>query len=267
MSDGKTVVCYFSGTGNSLAIARRVSLGLGGAEKLNIALLRDDASLLAARRIVVVFPVYMWGLPRIVRSFFENLRARPDEGLWAIAAHGGLAGDPIGMIRAIGRRRGFTLESGFIAWTPENFVVRYPMWPAWLNRLAIRHATGKADGIVARILAGKKGRYERSPIPITGILSLLHRYLMRRIYVDKAITADSFFRVTDACVSCDLCRRVCPKGNISIVGGRPVWGSDCEICVACLQWCPARAIQAGSKTIGRGRYHHPEIAVGDMTAR
>jgi len=267
MSDEKTIVCYFSGTGNSLAVARRIASGLGDAEIHNIAGFLDDGSIKSASRIVVVFPVYIWGLPRIIRAFFENLPAGPGTELWVIATNGGLAGDPIRMIRKIGKRRGFTVASGFLAWTPENFVVRYPMWPDWLNRIAIRQSVRKADRVVANILAGKKGRFERSMFPINSILSWIHDFAMRKIYVEKTITCDQFFRVTDACVSCGICARVCPKNNITLANGKPVWGSDCEICVACLQWCPAAAIQAGKDTAKRGRYHHPDATVADMVLR
>jgi len=31
--------------------------------------------------------------------------------------------------------------------------------------------------------------------------------------------------------------------------------------MACIQFCPANAIQAGKKTEGRRRYHHPAVGV------
>ena len=267
MSNDKTIVCYFTGTGNSLAVARRIASGLGGAGIINIAGLQENGPITSASRIVVVFPVYIWGLPRIIREFFKSFPVAQGIELWVIATNGGLAGDPIRMIRKIGKRRGFTIASGFLAWTPENFVLRYPMWPDWLNRIAIQYSFRKADRVVANILAGKKGRYERSLFPINTILSWIHGFAMRKIYVEKTITCDRFFRVTAACASCGICARVCPRNNIALMDGKPVWGSDCEICVACLQWCPAAAIQAGKDTAKRGRYHHPEITVADMMLR
>ena len=267
MSGNATVVCYFSGTGNSLSIARRIAQGLDGAKTINIADMVDGSSIADANRLVVVFPVYIWGLPRIIRDFFENLKTGKNADIWVAAANGGLAGDPIGMINAIGKKKGFSLASGFLVWTPENFVVRYPMWSEWMNRIALESSRRKTDRIVARINAGKKGTFERSVFPINGFLSHLHFSIMKKIYVENAMPPKKLFWVTDACVGCGLCERICTKHNIALTDGKPVWGNDCEICVACLQWCPAKAIQAGNKTERRARYHNPEITVNDMIIR
>jgi len=43
-----------------------------------------------------------------------------------------------------------------------------------------------------------------------------------------------------------------------------MWQHHCEKCFACLQWCPQEAIQFGSKTSGRKRYHHPDVKLADM---
>lgn len=273
MTEHKTAVCYFSGTGNSLSVARRIASQFDGAGILNIALmpvsapLASAAPLAGADRIIVVFPVYIWGLPRIIREFFERLATDPGTEIWVAVTNGGLAGDPIAMIREIGKRKGFALASGFLVWTPENFVVRYSPWPAWMNRIALASSRRKTDRIAARIHAGNKGTFEHSFFVINGVLSQLHFTLMRKIYVEHALAPGELFWVTDACVSCGACARVCPKRNISFIGGKPVWGNDCEICVACLQWCPKAAIQAGTKTEGRTRYHHPEVSLADMIVR
>jgi len=37
-----------------------------------------------------------------------------------------------------------------------------------------------------------------------------------------------------------------------------------EQCLACIQWCPAEAIQYGKNTAAKKRYHHPEIKLSDM---
>jgi MinD superfamily P-loop ATPase len=70
--------------------------------------------------------------------------------------------------------------------------------------------------------------------------------------------------VGESCNGCELCRKVCQVDNIRIEDGRPVWQHHCEQCLACIQWCPQEAIQVGTKTIGRTRYHHPEIKATDL---
>jgi MinD superfamily P-loop ATPase len=46
--------------------------------------------------------------------------------------------------------------------------------------------------------------------------------------------------------------------------GKPVFGAQCEWCMACIQWCPKAAINYKKKTRGRKRYHHPDITPDEM---
>ena len=61
------------------------------------------------------------------------------------------------------------------------------------------------------------------------------------------------FRATDACVSCGLCEKRCPVHNIK-VEGKPQWGTDCTMCLACFHACPQHAIQYGNRTKNKGQY-------------
>lgn len=65
------------------------------------------------------------------------------------------------------------------------------------------------------------------------------------------------FTVSDVCVSCGKCEKVCPLGNIRMENGRPVWGEHCTHCMACISGCPAEAIEYGKSTRGKARYQCP----------
>ena len=66
---------------------------------------------------------------------------------------------------------------------------------------------------------------------------------------------DRAFTVSDACIGCGQCVRLCPTNNITLREGKPVWGGDCTHCMACICRCPAEAIEYGRKSIGKPRYH------------
>jgi ferredoxin len=70
---------------------------------------------------------------------------------------------------------------------------------------------------------------------------------------------DSGYHVNNDCISCGICRNVCPAKNITLVNGTPVFHHQCESCMACIQHCPKRAINYKNKTENRGRYAHPHI--------
>jgi Fe-S-cluster-containing hydrogenase component 2 len=48
------------------------------------------------------------------------------------------------------------------------------------------------------------------------------------------------------------------------VDKKPVWKHHCELCCACIHFCPAEAIQYGQKTKKRGRYKNPSVTIADM---
>ncbi len=76
------------------------------------------------------------------------------------------------------------------------------------------------------------------------------------------------FTVSEDCVGCGQCSRICPNRNIEMADGKPVFGSDCGSCFACLQWCPSSAIQFGRygfEELCMKHYHHPEVKAEDLT--
>jgi NAD-dependent dihydropyrimidine dehydrogenase PreA subunit len=46
--------------------------------------------------------------------------------------------------------------------------------------------------------------------------------------------------------------------NIKMVDAKPFWGNNCTHCMACINRCPADAIEYGKGTIGKPRYKGPE---------
>jgi ferredoxin len=117
---------------------------------------------------------------------------------------------------------------------------------------------------VGEIAAVIRSNGTRAPEKSFFLLNWLLSGLFYPLSAPKIPGMDKGFLADDTCSGCGICARACPAGNIVMQSGRPVWQHRCQQCMACLQWCPKEAIQYGSKTRGRKRYHHPAIGLDDM---
>jgi ferredoxin len=252
-------IFYFSGTGNSLKVAKDLASALGGADLIPITKkkLEDLAGRTWSGTVGIVFPVYFAGLPHIVRRFAGNLRVEAGTYLFAVATFGGLSGLSFDMLAECLGRNGIRLSAAFGILMPGNYQVMYaPAGEATREKRFREEA--EAVAAIARTVAAR-GESAWKP---AGMLSrLFFGFFYNRL---RPADRDRHFRVTDRCTECGTCARVCPANNITIEEHRPRWHHRCEYCLACLQWCPVEAIQYDRKTDRRGRYHHPDIWVQEL---
>ena len=74
-----TCLFYYTGTGNSLWVAKQLSSQLKDAEMVSLNAGKTGPAKIDAKRIGIIFPVHMWGLPRRVREFARGMAAERDK--------------------------------------------------------------------------------------------------------------------------------------------------------------------------------------------
>ena len=255
-----TILYYFSGTGNSLALARALAERLGDTEIIPMAKAVANGTVTPdADAVGLVFPVYMWGLPLMVERFANTLSLKGVQYCFAVANYGGFPAATLPQLKKTLAARGITLAAGFGVKMPGNYTPMYGALPVEKQKKFFETAASRVAAIASAVNNRVHGIEKNFPL-----VNLLFSGIFYRLGAPRIPGMDKDFRVDDTCTSCGQCAQVCPAQNIVMAGGRPVWQHHCEQCMACLQWCPAQAIQAGTKTAGRARYHRPAITVDDI---
>jgi ferredoxin/flavodoxin len=256
----KTIIYFFAGTGNSLAAAQTLCAELGECELMPIAPLMKtgDDIVPDAERVGIVCPVYDMGLPSIVAEFARRLKPDSAAYLFAVLTMGGIGDSALKQLDGILRERNRRPNAAFTLQMPGNFVPLYNP-PEGEKRERILGAAGEKIPKIARAI--RNG--EQKP-PVTAPLSSILKVFLYPPFIRRVHGYDEKYTVDDRCTSCGICEKVCPVENIELIEGRPVWLHRCELCMACLHFCPTRAIQWGKKTENRGRYRHPDLKVSDM---
>ncbi len=254
----KTVIYYYTGTGNSLWTARVLAKELGKTEIYHMKEAIKAGKVVKADAMGIVFPVHMWGVPGPVIQFLRTIKEGSAKYYFSLAVNGGQVSRTLIQLKKHMRSLGLLLSAGFDILLPSNYIPWGGPGPSEHLQKLSDDAEKKIKLAAEYIAAGKSGFIEKGPLWQRILFTAL--YKMTFNMVPKM---DKKFWVDDKCNGCKTCEKVCPAGNIVIEEKKPVWQHNCEQCLACIQWCPQEAIQYGEKTPEYERYHHPQIRLKD----
>jgi len=257
-----TTIFYWTGTGNSLWVARRVGDELGGARLLSIAKSKGKNQSVDSGIVGLVFPVYIWGVPAPVIRFINTLKGSQPEYVFAIAVNGGQVSNTLVQLKKVMAENGLILSAGFEIRMPSNYIPWGGPGPQEKQRERFMLAREKISDIATVVR-------ERAILPVEKG-PLWQRILFTELYnlsFSHVPAMDKKFWADEKCDACEICLRVCPAGNINLCEGKPLWNHRCEQCFACLQWCPQESIQYGKRTPKYERYHHPEVLIEDIVKK
>ena len=257
----KTIIYYFTGTGNSLAAARKIAAVLGDCELVMVASLQKTKGDIVpqAERVGIICPVYFSGLPLMVAEFAGRLDLSRSQYTFSVVTYGGSGGSSaLGQLDSILKKRNRGLDAGFMVKMPGNYILMYSS-PAGKKQEKV---LAMADTQIADI-AGAISRCEKRKLPSSILANLVHSLAYPR-FASRVHDDDRKFTVSEICTSCGICAAICPAENIELVDGKPVWKHHCELCCGCIHLCPVGAIQAGSGTVTRQRYRNPSVSIKEL---
>ena len=249
------MILYFTGTGNSGYVARRIAEGLGEP----LLCLNDrikaggTAPVETGERLVIVTPTYAWRIPRIVEDWLLHTELTGAKRAWFVMTCGSEIGDADRYNRRLCQAKGLVCMGTAQIVMPENFI-------AMFNAPTVEEArriVAKAEPFIDRAIAAIRAGHMFSP-PRKKLYDRIASSAVNPVFYLLFVKANSF-TASDVCIGCGKCEKLCPLNNITLQNARPVWGSNCTQCMACICYCPTRAIEYGKKSAGKPRYHFEEL--------
>lgn len=251
----KTTIFYYTSTGNSLHIAKRIKEQISNCELVSMAsALKKQNFNYNCDYAVFIYPVHCFGLPIITFDFIKELNLEGCNYIYCVAVSGGGKGNQ-------------TFKQ--INYLLPNYKIN--------NRTTIKYTSNY-------IKAGRNAtpeRVQKCDIENEPLIDKLIEDIKNKITLKNNISTSkgafsnrawrAFFRgknnkftVNDDCIGCKICEKVCPISNIRIENQKPIWSNVCVDCMGCINLCPKNAINLGNKTIKKYRYKNKNIPVSDL---
>jgi len=244
-----TIFCFTS-TGNSLYTAKKIAEKIGG----NVMPMKEQPVKCEDEVIGFIFPVYFWGLPRMVERFVTEMQILNKEAyVFAVVTYGGKIYESYGALdrlKRMLRQKGIALNYGLSLKSVENYIVLYKIDDSEALQKSI-------DENILKIADAVNNRESNRIRAFKFLPKLIHSLYPNEI-------SDRYFIVAHECTGCGICQRVCPANNIVMENSKPNFQHRCEHCLACLHSCPVSSIDWKKKTQGKERYRNAGIALNDL---
>ena len=248
-------IFYFTGTGNSLAVAKKI--GGEGAKLLSIPQVIDiDTTYFKDDVIGVVFPVYFYTLPKMVMRFFKKVKLEA-EYTFVVGTQGGMSGACMRVAQKSANYGGSRFDYAACVSIMSNFLSRFPV-----EKEIARMPKKNPEKNLSRIIDDIKNR-KHSPVK-ANIFMRCVTAVSSQMFKHPAENPQKKYIVTDKCNKCGVCAKVCPAKNI-IVTDTVNFIGKCEYCFACLHLCPQNALQH-KKQKSEKRWLHPDVTLAEMIA-
>ena len=244
------MILYFSGTGNSEYVAKRIGKEIND-EVINLfdKLRNNDNSKLNSKGSwIVVVPTYAWRIPHIVQKWIENTELTGSKDIYFVMTCGGSVGNAGKYLEKLCIRKGMNYCGCAKIVMPENYIALFSTPTLEKAMQIIEQAESVIDRTACYIKNGDK--FPQSEISLR---DKINSGIVNDLFYPIFVHSKKFY-ATDDCISCGKCVNVCPVNNICIENGKPVWSKNCTHCMACICRCPKEAIEYGKHSHGLTRY-------------
>lgn len=248
------MVFYFTATGNSLYIAKRLDENPISIPQM----LKHNNLDFANESIGIIFPIYAGRPPKIIVDFLSKARFNTDY-LYFIGTYGNSDSAICKTLMDVCKRLEINIDYINTVSMVDNYLPIFDM-----NKE--RKADKGTEKKIAEIIADISERKKYIPMPtVHGIRLAKQVWVMEKLRL--MINDGSQLKIDiKKCIGCGICKMVCPLNNIIIDGGIAVRrNKTCEYCLACAHNCPQKAItiKRGEKN-SNARYRNDNVSLQEI---
>ncbi|MGL5416755.1 MAG: EFR1 family ferrodoxin [Clostridium sp.] len=243
-------IFYFSSTGNGLYVGKKIK------EKINVELvsipkcedfdIEDDF-------IGFIFPVHSFGLPVNVEEFIEKIKIKSENPyIFAVqVTGGGHTNNGFKFLNNKLKKNGLKLNN----YKELKYISNYTRAGKNPTEERAKEAIENEEENLKKFIEDIENKKINE---FTGKEEKLTNFI-HKMWKEKYKKKDKNFNVNEKCISCSMCKEICPTKNIQLKEGKPKWNGNCIDCMGCINICPKNAINIGTKTIKKNRYRNPYI--------
>jgi len=275
----KTEIYYFTGTGNSLFVAKKLKELLPDTELIPIVgCIKNENFTVKGKNAGFIFPCHGLTVPIPVRDFFKRIDPSSADYFFAVVTRGGSVFKGFKILDDYLKKSGKCLNAAFtVNMCLNDPKLYYFTVPTKDEKEEIKKNALRKISKISKIILDSGDYHEDDNTGISfsnnAFLNKILEWLVPFATHFISPKIKKYFYADSKCTGCGICEKVCPSGKVKIVSGRPVWMPDvkCYLCYSCLNYCPYEAVQIYSKfwmksyTEEKGRYPHPYAAAVDIS--
>ena len=247
------MVFYFTATGNSLYVAKELD-----DHPVSIAQAIHDVDKVCRDDVIgIVCPIFGHEMPELVKDFLKTAQFETDY-FFVILTYGNRHGGAAELARAY-------LETLEIYPAYVNVVLMVDNYLPGFDMEEQQQFEKHVDEQLSHIKTDLAQRKRYFSV-VTDDDRHVHQIFLERSRKYGMADFRELYTITEACVGCGICTKVCPKKCFHLEGQKSFWNSEgCIGCMACIHSCPTRAIQLNIPEINPdARYRNKNITLCEI---
>lgn len=270
----KVELYYFSGTGNSLHIAKELHKKFPDSTLIPIiSLLNKEIIKIEAEVVGIIFPLYLTTVPKPVDEFIKKIDITSVKYSFSVITRIGTFSVANVYIKKVLRKKGMWLDASFMVNMANNSPAGLKPFAdqKWVQKIADDKVSALEEKVQQNLKIIVDKITKREKIFSNGSASFLSNMLepLMTKLTGKASASIPFY-TDESCTKCMVCENVCPSGRVKVVDEKIIWDNavQCYYCYACFNFCPTQSILIENKyRLKNGRYHHPSVDYQKISAQ